>query len=231
MKKVKTDDGSFTFYSEEFNQHYHTLAGGFGEALEKHVRPSLAYFEDGVVILDFCFGLGYNSFVALKKAEDKGISFRVIAIENDLKIIQELRNLDLGEYDPIKKRFLKVIDLEPKKKDGVFIYETKDITLLIGDAEKSLPLLSEFSRKIGVVYFDPFSRSVCPQLWDEIVFRQIFSCMGDSSILTTYSCSKVVRRAMENAGFNVIDGPVFGRKAPGTIAYKGELKISEELEK
>jgi len=57
-------------------------------------------------------------------------------------------------------------------------------------------------------------------MWSKDVFLSLFNLMNKKSILTTYSCSKVIRNNMLDSGFIVLDGPVFGRLAPGTIAIK-----------
>ena len=57
MKLVKTDDGSYTYYNEEFEEHYHTKSGAIEEAFEKHVNA--VGVSDGMKILDFCFDRFY----------------------------------------------------------------------------------------------------------------------------------------------------------------------------
>ena len=76
LTKVVTGDGSITFHNAEVDEHYHTTTGALEEALEKHVIPSevvkFAKASSEVVIADVCFGLGYNSIVALTKIWEAG---------------------------------------------------------------------------------------------------------------------------------------------------------------
>ena len=44
--------------------------------------------------------------------------------------------------------------------------------------------------------------------------------MIKESILATYSCARIVRDNLKEAGFEVFDGPSVGRRAPSTIAKK-----------
>ena len=64
-----TADGSITFLSSEFGEHFHSLKGAWDEALIKFVGPTqlapLAAERDSIRILDICYGLGYNSAAAL----------------------------------------------------------------------------------------------------------------------------------------------------------------------
>ena len=44
--------------------------------------------------------------------------------------------------------------------------------------------------------------------------------MKKGAILATFSCAGIVRRNLQEVGFEVKDGPVVGRRTPGTTAIK-----------
>jgi tRNA U34 5-methylaminomethyl-2-thiouridine-forming methyltransferase MnmC len=44
--------------------------------------------------------------------------------------------------------------------------------------------------------------------------------MKPNSRLATYSCARVVRDNLKNAGFQIFDGPKLWRRGPSTIAVK-----------
>ncbi|MGM5483522.1 MAG: tRNA (5-methylaminomethyl-2-thiouridine)(34)-methyltransferase MnmD [Nanobdellota archaeon] len=211
-KKVKTKDGSYTFYNEKADEHYHTLTGAFEEAEKKHLEPSKPYINNGSTIIDFCFGLGYNSFAALKYAHKKGYFIKIIALENDNEIIQKINDIDLGTYSQYWNK-AEIKDNHKIQTPG------GEIIFLIGDAKEKINEVENF-RKADVVFFDPFSLRKTPEMWSEKVFKDVYRICSDNSIMTTYSCSRKVRKNMEIAGFKVEDGPVVGRKAPGTVAFK-----------
>jgi len=60
-----TEDGSYTFFSSEFGECYHSTSGAREEAEKKFILSSrLAAKADqsnNLKILDICYGLGYNS--------------------------------------------------------------------------------------------------------------------------------------------------------------------------
>jgi hypothetical protein len=67
-KWVKSDDGSYTAYSSEYGEHYHsTKDGALNESLKKHIEPVFAIHHDKehLKIIDICFGLGFNTFLSL----------------------------------------------------------------------------------------------------------------------------------------------------------------------
>lgn len=214
MKKVITKDKSITFFNEKYKEHYHSLSGALEEAFEKHAKPcrikELAQ-ENKINILDFCFGIGYNSGATLDIALKTNPKCRIfiLGLENDKKILNKIKDLNprLKNYDFIKKA----------AENLGFKNENTEIKIILGDARKSL---KKIKKKFDAVLFDPFSPRKSPELWTENVFRDIFKLMKKNSILSTYSCAKSVRKNMKKAGFKVKDGPVVGRKSPGTLGLK-----------
>ena len=205
MKLVKTDDGSYTYYNEEFDEHYHTKSGAIEEAFEKHVNA--LGVEDGMRILDFCFGLGYNSIAALVNHKN----LEVIGIEIDEKILDKMKRVEVSieEYEEFR---------EIKDKKEITDKNNNKIKLIIGDGLKEIKKLKDnyFDR----VFFDPFSPKKHPEMWTEDLFKEVYRVMKDKGKLSTYSCARVVRDNMRKAGFEVIDGPIVGRRSPSTIGIK-----------
>ena len=161
MDKVITEDGSVTYFSEEFQEHYHTKSGAMEEAEVKHLAPTKKFFKNNVVVLDYCFGLGYNSIVAMEYATRKGFDITIYALENDLEIIQELENVKLEEkYEPYRK-----LILESLENNNSLHIENINFILLLGDARETVNEVPENS--VDIVFFDPFSPRQCPELWTE----------------------------------------------------------------
>jgi tRNA U34 5-methylaminomethyl-2-thiouridine-forming methyltransferase MnmC len=208
MKQMKTKDGSFTFYNEIFQEYYHSVSGALEEAVEKHVKP--LNIEDGMKILDFCFGLGYNSIVATKGHKN----LKITGLEVDLKIIAEIKFLEVPEE--IKTEFFRFRDLAEK-------LEIKDennnlIKLIIGDALHTIDQLPDIY--YDRVFFDPFSPGKQPEMWSEEIFKKIHKKLKPGGTISTYSCARWIRKNMKKANFIILDGPVVGRKSPGTIGVK-----------
>jgi len=208
MKQIKTKDGSFTFYNEIYQEHYHSVSGALQEAFEKHVKP--LNIEDGMTILDFCFGLGYNAIVATRGHKN----LKIIGLEIDSKIIEEIRFLEVPEE--IKPEFVSFRDLAEKLE---IMDENKNmIKLIIGDVLQTIDQLS--ANYFDRVFFDPFSPGKQPEMWSEDIFKKIYNKMKPGGKISTYSCARWIRKNMNKANFIILDGPVVGRKSPGTIGVK-----------
>lgn len=214
MSKLITKDNSLTYYNKKVGDYYHSKSGAKEEAIEKHVKA--LGVRPGKLIFDICFGLGYNTAAAL----DIGPAI-VYCFENDKEILKEILkiNADFKSYSVIKE----FINGSLK---GNHVYEKDGIKLimLFGDAREEIKKLKE---KADYVFFDPFSPAKVPEMWTEEFFKDIKDKMKTSGKLSTYSCAKWVRNNMQNAGFKVIDGPVVGRKSPGTICEKLYKQINK----
>ncbi len=223
MKKIKTNDGSETYHSDKFDETYHSVSGAVEESWKKYVEPckikDLAKTQNKINILDFCFGLGYNSAAAIEAVKEANelanndCFINIIAIDNDannFKLIKEL-NPKLSYYNFIKELAKDRNKTKILEKDNIKIFFIEE------DARVALKFLTE---KFDAVFFDPFSPKKCPELWTQEVFEDIYKLMKKGAILATYSCSKWIRENMKNAGFKVSDGPIVGRKSPGTVGVK-----------
>jgi len=217
LQFIKTKDSSFTVFNEKYQEHYHTLSGALEEAFEKHVNA--IGIEDGFHILDFCFGLGYNSIAATKGHKN----LNIFGLENDIKIIKAIKNLIVPKE--IEREFSDFRNLAEKLE--ITDEHNNTIKLILGDAIHTIERLPK--NKFDRVFFDPFSPKKQTEMWNKEVFQKVFALMKPGAKLSTYSCAKSIRQNLKAAGFMVKDGPTIGRKSPATIAIKSHLSTSRIL--
>ena len=197
-KVILCEDGTNTLFSEEFNEPYHsTKDGALHESLEKHVKPALAIKKDkpSLVILDICFGLGYNTFATIYYIKKYNLTTKIhfISPEFDEELIQSLKNF----HYPSEFKSLKPIITALSKN---FFYQDKQFTIEIlkGDARLSVPKIEE---KVDIVYQDAFSPTQNPLLWTKEFFSEIVKISQKNTLLTTYSTAASVRLGLYENGF------------------------------
>ena len=214
MEKIITKDGSATYHNEKYDEAYHSLTGAKEEAVKKYAEPcdirGLAR-KGSVKILDVCFGLGYNSAAAIDAAleANPGCKIKITGLENDQCILDKARSLEttFRNYELIKE----IAERHKAERGNI------EMELLFGDARERI---KGIDGSFDAVFLDPFSPKKCPELWTEDFFRDIHKLMKKGAVLATYSCAGQIRKNMEKAGFEVKDGPVVRRWAPGTLAIK-----------
>ena len=229
LKKIKTDDGSESFLDPGIGEHYHSTGGAISEAKQKHAIPAeilKRYEENGeyMDILDFAFGLGYNSAAALDILLSNGYSkpnISITALENDPVIIEKITKIDppLKGYDFFKEMARKAGEYSGFINPFIYADENISLHLYLEDALTRTAYLSD--NKFDVIFFDPFSSGRMPQLWTIKVFKTLYKKLKNGGCLTTYSCAKHFRNKLVKCGFTWRDvAPGFERRGPSTVAFK-----------
>jgi tRNA U34 5-methylaminomethyl-2-thiouridine-forming methyltransferase MnmC len=221
INAVKSEDGSFTAFSSEYNEHYHsTRDGALNESLYKHVIPALLHVKDKaeIVILDICFGLGFNTLATLYYLQKNSIQKKVTIIspELDAELITSLKDFQYPEIFAPFLHIIKAISDTHEYQD-----ESLHVKVIVGDARKYL-LTSKDS--FDIVYQDAFSPSANPMLWTKEYFGEISKLIKDNGILTTYSMALKTRLALYENGFNIYINSGEGYR-DATLASKAELNF------
>lgn len=222
-KAIQSDDGSYTAYSTEFDEHYHsTKDGALHESMSKHVLPALKHTQskDEITILDICFGLGFNTLATLYALKDTNKKITVYSPEFDRELIASLKYFHYPKEFEDFKAIITSLSEEGK-------YESDNLTIRIylGDARE---FVRETKVKFDVVYQDAFSPSSNPLLWTDEYFKDIVSVMKEEAILTTYSISLPTRIALHKNGLMVYLHKGEGFRA-STLASKSILNGYEKV--
>ena len=214
-----TADGSVTFWSEAFQETFHSSHGAKHEAEAKFVIPAKiaekARTQSQLNILDVCYGLGYNSAAAIatvSELQDYNPNLHIIALENNLEVPQKA--IAAGLVNIWQPAIAQILTIAAEKQ----IVKTKDISLqlLIGDARQTISQVP--TKWADAIFLDPFSPPHCPQLWTVEFMQLLANCLKPDGYLVTYSSSAAVRAAMLSAGLQIGAIAPIGRKSPSTIA-------------
>jgi tRNA U34 5-methylaminomethyl-2-thiouridine-forming methyltransferase MnmC len=215
-----TADGSFTFFSPEFNEAFHSHYGAKQEAIYKFVKPCLlkekASRQDRIVLLDICYGLGYNTAAALTAIWQANPECRVqlIALDTDVTVAQAA----IAYYNRQEWPLSVLAALEQLARTQTATTATLDATLRIDDARATIQDLQQQKFQADAIFLDPFSPPQCPQLWTVEFLAKVAACLKADGRLATYSCAAPVRTALQLAGLSVGSTAAMGRKTPGTVA-------------
>jgi tRNA U34 5-methylaminomethyl-2-thiouridine-forming methyltransferase MnmC len=220
-----TGDGSYTFFSPEFGETFHSREGAAQEAQKTYVEMThlaeLAQTGE-VAILDVCYGLGYNSAAALETIWQTNPHCRVIlrALEIDATVPKSTIEQDLlSAWSKPVQAVLTALAETCHSASPIL-----DAQLLIGDARQTIqPLATANASGVAcfqadAVFLDPFSPPRCPQLWTLDFLAQVACTLKPQGRLATYSCAAAVRAALLQLGLSIGATPAAGRKWPGTLA-------------
>lgn len=214
-----TEDGSVTFWSEAFQEKFHSSHGAKHEAEAKFVIPAKiaekAKSQTQLNILDVCYGLGYNSAAAIacvSALPDRLANLNIIALENNLEVPKKAIALGLVDiWQPAIAQILKTA-----AENQTVTTEDLSLKLLIGDARQTISNVP--TKWADAIFLDPFSPPHCPQLWTVEFIQLLANCLKPDGYLVTYSSSAAVRAAMIESGLQIGAIAPIGRKSPSTIA-------------
>lgn len=223
---VQSQDGSFTAYSHEYEEHYHsTRDGALYESLHKHVIPAFSTQgdKDAITILDICFGLGFNTLATLYYLRQEGLANKIAihSPELDEALVRSLKDFT---YPEVFAPFMRII--ETLSVEGYYEDEQVSIKIYFGDARDYLRTCEQ---KFDIVYQDAFSPKVNPILWTKEYFADIARSMHEDGVLTTYSTALKTRLALHENGIKVYLSRVKGIR-DGTIASKTELEAFDHVD-
>lgn len=215
-----TADGSATFFSTEFDEAFHSHFGAYQEAAGKFVGPcrlrEQAQTQDRLVLLDVCYGLGYNSAAALAAIWDVNPACQIELIALDIS--------DRPAQDANQQRLLHHWPQPIADALAILAHAHRLTTpqlqaqFWVGDARQTLQQLASSSGPADAIFLDPFSPPKCPQLWTVEFLGLLAQYLAPTGYLATYSCAAAVRTALLMAGLQIGSTPAIGRKAPGTVA-------------
>jgi hypothetical protein len=157
--------------------------------------------------------------ISVALAENPHCEIEVVGLENDLEIMKKIP--EVNPPIPYYKNYKKIQPIPLKQTppgSGGFSDGMVRVKVLLGDARETVKQLP--ADYFDAVFYDPFSPKTMPEMWSIELFQEMERVMKSSAILATYSCARSVRENMSKAGLLYDEGPIVGRRGPGTIAGK-----------
>ncbi|MGG6265778.1 tRNA (5-methylaminomethyl-2-thiouridine)(34)-methyltransferase MnmD [Leptolyngbya sp. AN03gr2] len=215
-----TQDGSYTFFSEEFGEAFHSYQGAKTEAFQKFsdaIDLEQRAKQSEIKLLDVCYGLGYNTAAAIE------VIRKVNPICNiDIYGLELDPTVPIGAA-PLLQHWSTNVQtvLESLAKQHFYQDDHLKAQLMTGDARQTIQQLNHF--QADAIFFDPFSPRRCPQLWTVEFFKLVAQRLAPDGKLATYSRSASVRTALIEAGLQIGTIPLGELHLPhdwaqGTIA-------------
>lgn len=220
-----TEDGSFTFFSPEFGEAFHSRFGAKQEAEQKFVEPTQLRqkaLQPSLRLLDICYGLGYNTAAALAAiwTVNPHCGVEWMGLEFDLMVPQAaIAHHLLNQWQSPIPQILSQLATNRQ-------IQTPQLQaqLLVGDARITIEQVYQSGFQADAIFLDPFSPPNCPQLWTVEFLGLVAKCLKPDGTVATYSCSAAVRTALMAAGLKIGSTTPVGRRSPGTVAsYNDDL--------
>ncbi len=218
VKPFLTEDGSYTLFHPDIDEHYHSTFGAIQESRHVFIESGLGNLKKNlnqINILEVGFGTGLNALLALKWSKEKRIKIEYTSIEPypiSLKMAHHLNFPDILDID-----WQVFLNLHTESTDNLEIIPQFFLRKLFAPLQDCKLQQHHFD----VVFFDAFSPDAQPEMWTEDIFSKIADAVKPGGILTTYSSKGIVKRALKASGFDVekLPGPPGKREIVRAIKW------------
>ncbi len=228
---LETEDGSQTLFSEVFQEGCHSTSGAKKETLLHYIEgcqiQEILRSHEQLVILEVGFGLGIGFLTTLEELETSTHPWTFLSLELDEELLEWFR------LQHLEHPFLKLLkwDMVGEVKVLTAKNSMTELTILCGDARKTLPKYVEISGiKWNAIYQDAFSPRKNPSLWTKEWFELLKANSLPRTYLSTYSASSSIRKSLLEAGWSLHKGEKFGPKRTSTRATLSGISDTEILE-
>ncbi len=210
-KIVETEDGSSSIFSEEINEHYHSIHGARNESQHVFIDYGIAQLKDNKLlrVLEVGYGTGLNALLTAIYALENKIKVEYSAVEAFPLSKEISRSLAFAKENSEKNLYFDIVEAEWNKL--VSIHDSFKINKI----DKRIQDCNFEKDFFDIVYFDAFSPEAQPEMWTKEIFSKITNSMKTNSLLTTYSVKGEVKRNLKACGMQI-------KKCPGP---KGKREI------
>lgn len=211
----KTEDGSTTLFVPELDEHYHSIHGAVNESMHVFIDKGLKTIDkEQIAIFEVGFGTGLNAFLTLLNGVDKTIEY--VGVEKYPLDSTVTRTCDLGCYVNEKQHFNQLHDAEW---DNVIQINER---FRLEKVHADLRNITINDNSYDLIYFDAFAPDKHADLWSEQIFSKLYNSLKPGGIIVTYCAKGVVRRMMQDIGFEV-------ERLPGPPPKKEMLRAQKPL--
>lgn len=215
LQIIDTEDGSKTLYSSELQENYHSTHGAITESEHVYIKHGLQRrltlpFSGPLSLLEVGFGTGLNCLLSVLNQQHSEKPYQLLYHTYEihplpLELIAELYQPTLSEnnWNIMESIHLSAWDQPTEIAPGFTLLKVhKDLTT------------SEIPSHIDVIYMDAFAPEVTAELWSETFLSKLARSADKNCILSTYCAKGLIRRTLEQLGFEVdrLPGPPNGKR-------------------
>jgi tRNA U34 5-methylaminomethyl-2-thiouridine-forming methyltransferase MnmC len=218
----QTDDGSRTLLRRGTQDAFHSGCGAASESKHVYLRNSgvVERLQGGqsTSVLEVGLGTAMAMLMTFDLAAKYDTPLEYHALENDWISWETQQLLEpecwlestsiLAQYARFREQ------LPGQVPSGQYHCQFDSARRLCVEVADAATWKSQSAKRFDAIYYDPFCPESAAELWTAECFASMRAAIKDDGALTTYSCSRPVRDALEQSGWRVqrVPGPVGGKR-------------------
>ena len=205
LKKIITEDGSYSFYNSNLKETYHSRKGALTESLHVYISKGIDYWFEHNSKSELCnifemgFGTGLNSILTKRFSE-----------LNQKKIVYSSI-----EKFPLTDSQIKIVSFKDLSHDENRILNSIwNKTHIISPLFSILKIYGDFFNVtdkdvFNLIFYDAFAYHAQPNIWSEKALTISVDLLKKNGVWVSYCAKGEVRRILEKLGLFVerIPGP------------------------
>ena len=218
-------------FSPEFDDIYFNADGPIGQSeyVFNSIFDEIWEKKSEFNVLETGFGAGLNFLCAFKRFKNSDKFLNFVSIEktpitrDDLAKIYE----NFSELEDVSSKLLDAYPPLIRGSHRLNLSPNVTLTLCFGDVDE---VLDELSFIADAVFMDGFAPAKNEAMWSERVCAKIANLCAPGAAVCTYSASGVLKRALQDSGFEVNLLKGYGKKREMLRAkFAGERQARSEI--
>lgn len=217
VKLLISKDSSSTLENKTTGEHYHSIFGAVQESKHVFIKMGLETVlaqKNEINLLEVGFGTGLNFLLTADFIQNKNCKISYTSVEpNPIhpEILQKLNHDKFLKNEPLWLKFKEFYKNLKEKQNLKF----ENIELkIIPKKFLEIPAYQYFD----LIYYDAFSPSTAPEMWDEKHLDAISNHLAKPGFMVTYCVRGFIKRHFQALGFNV-------EKPPGPPGKREMLRV------
>lgn len=217
-----TDDGSLTLVKMGSNDAFHSGCGAVAETRQVYLSGSgvasrLAE-QRSTRVLEIGLGTSMAMLMTVDASLTNGAPLEYVAIETDwigAATLEFLKPRDWVVQPDLVDEYLDFRNVLPDNvPPGSYPWRFDQDRLITIEVADVRDWNRGADHSFDAIYYDPFCPESAADLWTTASMKAMRDLISDDGKLATYSCSRPVRTALEQAGWDVarVPGPKGGKR-------------------
>lgn len=214
-----------TPYSREFDDVYHSAAGGPAQAFHVFLKgnqlPQRWARRSRFVILETGFGCGLNflaTWQAWRRDPARCMRLHFVSVEKHPFSLEDLRTLH-GRYPELEKEAAELHAHWPMLVQGGHRAELDGGSVVLTLFFADIKIARDLRLAADAFYLDGFAPAKNPDMWSPQLMRALSRLAAPGATAATWSVASSVRHALEQTGFAVEKRAGFGGKKEMLCAW------------